>query len=119
MLRKCKAERWTESRKKAESKATAKAVQKIADEAASNAAIAERIKRKALLMIDRLFDEFEDMHGTEHRDYDGNNITDIKRLRDLTTALKDVTGDMPTGGGQTNELIQSLLDLERRRGNGD
>ena len=106
-------------REKAAAKTRAKTIQRTANEAASNAAIAERIKRKALLMIDRLFDEFEDMHGTEHRDYNGNNITDIKRLRDLTTALKDVTGDMPTGGGQTNELIQSLLDLERRRGNGD
>ena len=54
------------------------------------------------------------MKATEERsyDYDGN-LTEINRLRDLTAAYKDLTGDMPKAEAPANELLQSLLDLER------
>ena len=42
-------------------------------------------------------------------------ITVTRRLRDLTSAYKDLTGDQTSGEQQTNELLQSLIDLERGR----
>lgn len=109
---KCKAERWTECRRKAVDRSRTRAVQKYADAAADNATIAASIKRKGLLLIDRLFDEYMLETGTEHRETNGSR-TDIKRLRDLTAAYKDMTGDMPVAQAP-NELLQSLLELERR-----
>ena len=118
VLRKCKAERWTESRNQAEAKATAKAVQKTAAAAADNAVIAARIKGKALSMIDRLFDEFAEMHATERRETT-DGATDIKRLRDLTAAYKDITSDMATGETAGSDLMRDFVSAARRRlGNG-
>lgn len=112
ILRKCKAEQWTKSRDEARAKATEKAIQKTADVAADNATIAASIKRKGLLMLDRLFDDFARHTATEHRE-SADGVTDIKRLRDLTAAYKDLTEDMQAGGNATNDLLQSLLDLEQ------
>lgn len=109
---KCKMERWTESRRKAVDRARTKSIQKAAEAAADNATIAASIKRKGLQLLDRLFDEYMTETGTEHREVKGSR-TDIKRLRDLTSAFKDLTGDMQTAA-PPNELLQSLLDLERR-----
>ena len=89
-----KAEGWQMMRMNAANAARTKTIQKTADAAADNAIIAAGIKRKALLMIDRLFDEFSSMHATERRE-SSDDAVDIKRLRDLTAAYKDLTDDMP------------------------
>ena len=111
----CMKEKWTAERKKAKTRIQEKVIQKTAEMAADNATLAADIKRKGLLILSGLMDDFAKVHATEHRDYDfRNNVTDIKRLRDLTAAYKDLTEDIQSGGSATNELMQSLIDLERR-----
>ena len=73
------------------------------------AELAEKIKRKGLETLDRLFDEFEGINSTEHREI-GKTIIDIKRLRDLTAAYKDLTDDMPKGENTTTiERLDAML----------
>lgn len=114
--KRCATEKWTADREKSKIKIAEKVMQKTAEKAADNATLAADIKRKGLLILSGLMDDFAKVHATEHRDYDfRNNVTDIKRLRDLTAAYKDLTEDIQSGGGSaTNELMQSLIDLERR-----
>ena len=107
-----KREKWTEKRNAAKDEVAKKVIQKTAEAAADNATIAASIKRKGLLLLDKLFDDFSDYTATEYRETTPNTAT-IKRLRDLTAAYKDLTDDMQQGSTQTNELLQSLLDLER------
>lgn len=105
-------EKWTEKRENAKAEVTQNVIQKTADLAADNATIAAGIKRKGLLMLDKLFDDFARYTSTEHQQF-GPGSKDISRLRDLTAAYKDLTGDIATNSNGTNELLQSLIDLER------
>lgn len=89
-------EKWSDERIIAKSKIQEKVIQKTAEKAADNATLAADIKRKGLLILSDLMDDFAKIRATEHRDYNGNNVTDIKRLRDLTAAYKDLTDDMPS-----------------------
>jgi transposase len=123
-------EGWVGMRKEAETKATAKALQKTADIAADNATIAARIRTKLLRKLEREIDALPDMIGSETRNsvtenefsQDGRRIQKIKeaaksfKLRDLAAAYKDLTADMVQTEESGNELLQSLLDLERRSG---
>ena len=109
---KCAREKWTEERKKAKGAIQEKVIQKMAKSAADNADIAANIRRKGLLLIERLMDDFAENHtATEHRE-NQQGKTDIKRLRDLTAAYKDLTGDIVQGQNDS-ALLQSLIDLER------
>lgn len=102
-------EKWGEDRKNAQTKIERNAVRKAEKKAADNATLAADIKRKGLLILSRLFDEFETVNSTEHREYNGMKLTDIKRLRDLTAAYKDLTEDIPDGEGNKNAPIYELL----------
>ena len=92
--KRCRLEKWSKDREKAKIEITQKVIQKTAEKAADNATLAEDIKRKGLIMLEKLFDDFSQYLATEHRE-SHNNVTDIKRLRDLTAAYKDLTEDMP------------------------
>lgn len=121
-------EGWVNMRKEAETKATAKALQKTADIAADNATIAARIRTKLLRKLEKEIDALPDMIGSETRNsvtenefsQDGRRIQKVKeaaksfKLRDLAAAYKDLTADMVQTEQAGNELLQSLLDLERR-----
>ena len=112
--RKCRLEHWSNDREAAKAKVQEKVIQRTADAAADNAAIAANIKRKGLLLIERLMDDFAENHtATEHRE-NQQGKTDIKRLRDLTAAYKDLTGDIVQGQNDS-ALLQALMDLERGR----
>ena len=102
-------EGWAKDRKKVRAKLVERVAQKAAAKNADNATLAADIKRKGLLILNRLFDDFEKVNATEHRDYDGKNLTDIKRLRDLTAAYKDLTDDMPCGEAEKNKPVYELL----------
>ena len=117
LLKRAHAEAWATARKEASKKAVKKAAQKTANAAADNATIAADIKRKGLMLLSRIFDEYAEVTSTEHRDYDaaGKNLTDIKRLRDLTAAYRDLTGDMVNSESKDSELLQSLFEMERKR----
>ena len=109
----CRLEKWSQARENAKTEITQNIIQKTAEAAADNAIIAANIKRKGLLLLERLFDDYAQHTATEHRESNGG-IVDVKRLRDLTAAYKDLTGDIVQG--QTdNALLQSLIDLERGR----
>lgn len=108
----CRNEKWTDARNTARTEVAQKVIQKTADLAADNATIAAGIKRKALILLDKLIDDYMDLSVTEHQSF-GPGSKDIKRLRDLTAAYKDLTGDLATSNNGTNELLQSLIDLER------
>jgi transposase-like protein len=116
LQKKAAREHWGKDREKACAKVVERAVRKTAEKAADNATIAADIKRKGLLLLSRLFDEYAEVTSTEHRDYDaaGKNLTDIKRLRDLTAAYRDLTGDMVNSESKDSELLQSLFEMERK-----
>lgn len=105
-------EHWKEERTRTQAKAAQKVVDTAAKKMADNATLAADIKRKGLMILDGLFDDYAKVMATERRETKGN-VVDIKRLRDLTAAYKDLTEDMQTGTSASNELLQSLLDLER------
>ena len=105
-------EKWGEDRKNAQTRIEQNAVRKAEKKAADNATLAADIKRKGLLLLDRLFDEFETVTATEHRDYTGRNLTDIKRLRDLTAAYKDLTDGMAKPE-ETENPLQAMFEMER------
>lgn len=106
-------EKWGEERKKVQTKVEQNVVNKVAKKTVDNATLAADIKRKGLLIIDGLFDDFASVMATEHRE-SRKGVTNIKRLRDLTAAYKDLTDDMTSTDGAGNELLQSLLALERK-----
>lgn len=114
LMQKANRENWKKYRDKAISKSIARSQQKTANAIADNATIAANIRRKGLLLIERLMDDFAENHtATEHRE-NQQGKTDIKRLRDLTAAYKDLTGDIVQGQNDS-ALLQSLIDLERGR----
>lgn len=113
MQKRARKGKWTEERTQAGEKVVEKVIQETAKKTADNATLAADIKHKGLLLLDRLFDEFETVNATEHRDYKGRNLTDIKRLRDLTAAYKDLTDDMQTAAGIDVEDLSPLVELLR------
>ena len=109
-------EEWVKLRAEAKQKSGAKAAQKTADAAANNAIIAEEIKHSLLVRLKRIEKKYP-IDATEVRTRQGNN-TAIFRIRDLTAAYKDLTEDMTAAVTQTNDLLQSLMDLERKAESG-
>ena len=107
-----KREGWKDAMEKARAKAVVASCQKTAQAAADNATLAANIKRMGLEIIAGLFADYaENVRATEHRENSGG-VTDIKRLRDLTAAYKDLTGDI-VQSDTDNGLLQSLMALER------
>ena len=93
--------------------ARTKTVQRTAEAAADVAAVAARVKKRLLLRLERTEAAFPTDATEAQLTKDGKRV--IYRLRDLTAAYKDLTGNMDTGEGGGNELLQSLIDLERGR----
>ena len=106
--RKCRLEKWSEEREAAKAKVSEKVVQKTAEMAADNATIAAGIKRKGLMILDKLFDDFAQYPATEYRE-STENVSMVKRLRDLTAAYKDLTGDIVQPEADKNAPVYELL----------
>ena len=104
-MKKANAEKWNDLRAGAYSKGTAAAQQKTADAAAENATIAADLKKRLLLRLKRTEEKFP-MDATEVKVTEKNK-TVIFRLRDLTAAFRDITGDMDTVT-TGNELLHDL-----------
>lgn len=117
LLKKANREHWKDDREKASNKAAIRAQQKTAEAAADNATIAADLKKRLLLRLKRIEEKYP-LDATEVRTRVGNN-TAIYRIRDLAAAYKDLTADMVSTETAGNELLQSLLDLERRSLNVD
>ena len=121
------AEQWLKQREETKAKTTAIIQQKTAASAADNAATAQRIKAKLLARLEKEIDSLPveqigtaSFHQTETFKLDSNGkpvkeriIIEIK-LRELTAAFKDLTSDILPEQGESNELLQSLILLERR-----
>ena len=110
-------EKWGEMRKAVQTKVERNVIKETEKKSVDNATLAADIKRKGLIILDGLFDDFAQVRATEHRE-SRKGITDIKRLRDLTQAFRDLTDDMPSAENVNNDLLQSLMELERKTGNG-
>lgn len=101
-------EKWGEDLRKARAKIAEDAVQNVADSVNNNALLVEDIKRKGLETISRLLDQFNEMNCTEHRDIRKTSV-DIKRLKDITSAFKDLTDDMDSVGN--GEPVRIFIDV--------
>lgn len=107
----CRREKWTEQREAARAEVIQSCIQKTADIAAENAVRAQRIKTRLLDQIEGLLDKIQ-LAATEERAYDpGGNLKEINRIRDLTAAYKDLTGDMPqpSAGEETLQQAREIL----------
>lgn len=101
-------EKWGEDRRNARTKVTEDAIQNVADSVANNALLAAEIRRKGLETLNRLMDQFIKLNCTEHRDITRDSI-DIKRLRDITAAYKDLTDDMNLNAD--TEPVRIVIDV--------
>ena len=108
LKQRAKAEGWYQMKQAAAAECRLKAVQKTADIAAENAVRAQRIKTRLLEKLEALMEE--QLRATEERQYDGNNVVAINRLRDLTAAYKDLTGDMPKAEAG-EEVLQQAREI--------
>lgn len=102
-----KKEDWPGLRTQAEHKAATEATQKTAEAVADNATIAQDIKKKLLLRLQRIEGKYP-LDATEVRTRQGNS-TAIFRIRDLTAAYKDLTEDLPKAEADKNAPIYELL----------
>ena len=126
--RRCEREKWSDQRKATRIEIQQSVVKKTAETAADNALIASRIRTKLLLKLEKEIDALPDLIGSETRnnfienEYQGRSSKPTKtteftkafKIRDLTAAYKDLTGDLTTTDNAGSELLQSLLELERR-----
>lgn len=105
---------WGTIREQTANAVQTKTIEKTAEAAADNAAIAADLKKRLLLRMSRLEQKFP-MDATQIEIFDkGKRVT--FKLRDLTASFKDLTEDMQMASNTTNDLLQSLLDLEKRAG---
>lgn len=131
-MKRANAEGWNKLRKQADSKSIEIAQQKTADAVASNSAIAERIRQKLLVKLEKEIDALPALIGSETRNSiidneyvrnDKGKIVGVKpskikevskayKLRDLTAAYKDLTQDMPKQEDSTTiEKLDELLEV--------
>lgn len=101
-------EGWAKDRAEAEAISCAKTIQKTADIAAENAVRAQRIKTRLLEKLEALMEE--QLKATEERRYDDDKLVEVHRLRDLTAAYKDLTGDMPKAEAG-EEVLQQAREI--------
>ena len=101
----CRIEKWSEQRDAARAEVAKSCIQKTADIAAENAVRAQRIKTRLLEKLEALMDE--QLKATEERRYDDDKLVEVHRLRDLTAAYKDLTGDMPRAEAGEDALRQA------------
>lgn len=120
-------EGWAKEREQVRNKALAKIEQKTADIAAQNAVIAKRIQMKLLNRLEKEIDALPELIGTEkHKIVIENEYQDTPRgkgsrlarstnkyldykLRDLTSAWKDLMSDMPKAEESDDEPIDNLI----------
>lgn len=101
-----KNEGWYQLKQAALHESGIKSAQKTAEAASENALTAARIKAKLLERLEKLADVV--LSATEERTYDfDGNLTEINRLRDLTAAYKDLTGDLPKGEAGEDALAKA------------
>ena len=113
LLQRANTEGWNALRNQATIKSITKVEQRTADAAADNATLAQDFKRRLLLRLMRVEEKFP-MDATQIEIMDkGKKVT--FKLRDLTASYKDLTDGMVVNEDTGNELLKSLIELERGR----
>ena len=111
LRRRAESEGWYQLKKQAVRECGLKAAQKTAEAASDNAVIAARIKLRLLEQLEALVVENR-LNATEEREYDfDGNLTEINRLRDLTAAYKDLTGDLLKDDSAKTDKVTVILDV--------
>lgn len=114
LLRRANREGWATHRDEVYNETATVVQQKTAEAAADNATIAQDLKKRLLLRLQRIEAKYP-FDATEIRTHEGKSTVTF-RIRDLTAAYKDITADLTMSEGAANELLQSLIQLERRAG---
>ena len=113
-------EKWARDRDEARIIMAQNAVQEAANAVAENAQIAARIKAKLLKKLEKEIDALPDSIGSETRNsvvensigMDGRRqreVTKAYKLRDLTAAYRDLTGDMDMNAN--NDEVRIVIDV--------
>lgn len=76
------------------------------------AAVASGIRRKALLILDRMFDECAEISATEQR-FVEDGVTNVRKLRDMTAIYKELTGGAARAEEEDVEDLSGLKELLR------
>ena len=134
LLKRANKEHWKKDRDEVVKKGLEKGQRRAADAIADSATLAARIRSKLLQKLEKEIDALPDLIGSETRnsilenEYLTNDkgkpignkpmkakeISKAYKLRDLTAAFRDLTADMVATETTGNELLQSLIELERR-----
>ena len=114
LIKRANVEKWSSQRDETYHKVTTRVQQKTANVVADNATLAAEIKRKLLARMNTLIDALpEELASTELQQYEKGKKRVLK-LKDITSMYKDLTADMAQQDEPGNELLQSLIALERR-----
>ena len=68
------------------------------------------IRRKALLILDRMFDDYAEVSATEQR-FSAGGVTNVRKLRDMTAVLRELTGGLSRDDGADVEDLDALAEL--------
>ena len=74
----------------------------------SDAQIARRTRRKMLMKLERMAETMPADPVTERKTQEGSTVS-LFKLRDLTAAYKELTGDMTLDGGEA-EALRVIVD---------
>lgn len=108
IFKKSKHDRWEEHRQRTELAIDRRVVEQKAKAATGNVTLAEEIKHRLLLRLKRIEEKYP-LDATEVRTKQGSS-TAIFRIRDLTAAYKDLTGDMPKADA-TEDVLQHAREI--------
>lgn len=76
------------------------------------AAITAGIRRKALLILDRMFDDYAEVSATEQR-FTEDGVTNVRKLRDMTAVYKELMNGAVKDGEADEEDLSPLEELLR------
>ncbi len=75
-------------------------------------AVSAGIRRKALLILDRMFDECAEISATEQR-FVEDGVTNVRKLRDMTAIYKELTSGAAKAEEDDVEDLSALEELLR------
>lgn len=131
LIKRANREHWNEQREKAYNKVTTKIQQKVINTASDNAAIAQRIKQKLLIKLEKEIDNLPEQLGSERftetvkKGKNGDKtVSGIKyKLNDITQSFKALVGDLPDVTADMNieddPLTKSLKEEAEKMNNGE
>lgn len=114
LLRRANREGWATHREEVYNETATVVQQRTAEAAANNATLAQDFRKRLLLRLMRIEEKYP-FDATEVRTHEGKS-TVVFRIKDLTAAFRDITEGLNMTDETGNELLESLIQLERRVG---